>query len=102
MSKYLLLSSKPYDFENSKGEKIQGVKIAYINKKASARENEFGFPPLLTTCSFDMVKGKRLEEAPAIFDMEFEQVTGKNNRPELHLIDLEYVAPVDFSLFFDK
>jgi len=100
MSKYLILSAKPYDFTNDGGERIQGVKIAYLNKKPSSREGEYGYPPLLATCSFDMTKGKRLEEVPAIFDMDFEQVTGKGNKAELFLTDLEYIAPVDFSLFF--
>jgi hypothetical protein len=100
--KYLVLSSKPYDFDNSKGEKVSGVKISYINRKPSARENEYGNPPMITNCSLSLVKGKRLEETPAIFDMEFEQVTGQKNKPELLLTDLEYVSPVDFGLFFDK
>lgn len=100
MSKYIVLSAKPYDFENSKKERIKGVRIAYINKKPSAREGEFGNPPMITTCSLDSIQGKRLEECPAIFDMEFEQITGKNNKPELMLTDLEFVAPVDLSLFF--
>jgi hypothetical protein len=100
MSKYIVLSANPYDFENTKGDKISGVRIAYINRKSSSREGEFGNPPLITTCSLDIIKGKRLEECPAIFDMEFEQVTGKNNKPELFLTELEYIAPVDFNLFF--
>lgn len=99
--KYIVLSAKPYDFENHKGDRVQGVKIAYVNRKPSAREGEFGNPPLITSCSLDIIKGKRLEEAPAVFDMEFEQVTGKNNKPELLLTDLEYVAPVDLNLFFN-
>lgn len=102
MSKYIVLSAKPYDFENAKGEKISGVKIAYINKKPSSREGEYGNPPLLTTCSLDVIKGKRLEETPAVFDMDFEQVTGKNNKPELFLTELDYVAPVDLGLFFEN
>ena len=102
MSKYIVLSAKPYDFENSKGEKISGVRIAYVNRKSSTREGEYGNPPLITTCSLDAIKGKRLEEAPAVFDLEFEQVTGKNNKPELLLTELDYIAPVDFNIFFEK
>lgn len=101
MSKCIVLSSKPYDFVNSKGENIKGVKISYINKKPSSRDGEYGFPPLLVSCSADVVKGKRLDEVPAIFDLDFEQVTGKNNKPELYLTELEYVSPVDFGLYFE-
>ena len=102
MSKYIVLSAKPYDFVNPQGERVSGANIAYVNKKSSSREGEYGNPPLLTTCSLDLIKGKRLEETPAIFDMEFEQVTGKGNKPQLFLTDLEYIAPVDLSVFFDK
>lgn len=100
--KYIVLSAKPYDFENSKGERVQGVKIAYVNRKSSAREGEYGNPPMITTCSLDVVKTENLELLPAIYDMEFEQVTGKNNKPELLLTHLEFVAPADFSSFFEK
>jgi hypothetical protein len=101
MSKYLILSAKPYDFiDNASGKQVSGVKIAYLNKKASSREGEYGYPPLLTTCSLELVKGKRLEEAPAVFELEFEQVTGAKNKAELLLTELEYIAPVDFSVFF--
>ena len=100
MSKYIVLSAKPYDFENSKGERVKGVKISYINKKPSVKEGEYGHPPFLTSVTFDSAKGKRLEECPAVIELEFEQVTGKNNKPEIILTDLEYVAPVDFSLFY--
>ncbi|MNM75146.1 hypothetical protein D3C81_869220 [compost metagenome] len=99
--KYIVLSAKPYDFENNKGERINGVKISYVNRKPSSRDGEYGNPPMITTCSNDSIKGKRLEECPAIFDLDFEQVTGKNNRPELLLTDIEYIAPVDLSLFFN-
>lgn len=100
MGKYIVLSARPYDFENNKGERVKGVKISYINKKPSVKEGEFGHPPFLTSISLDSIKGKRLEECPAVFELEFEQVTGKNNKPEIVLTDLEYVAPVDLSLFF--
>jgi len=100
MSKYIVLSAKPYSFDDIKGKNISGVKIAYVNRKASSREGEFGNPPLITKCSLDLIKGKRLEESPAIFDLEFEQVTGKDNKPELLLTELEYIAPVDLNVFF--
>lgn len=100
--KYIVLSSKPFDFTNDKGQRISGVKISYINKKSTSRDGEFGNPPMITSCSTELVAGKQLDKVPAIFDMDFEQVTGKNNKPELLLCDLEYVAPIDFSLLFQN
>jgi hypothetical protein len=101
MSKYLVLSLKPYDFVNDDGERIQGAKVSYLNKKPSVRENETGFPPLIVSITNPNLL-QDLKSAPAIYDMDFEQVTGRNNKPELMLSSLEYIAPVDFSLFFDN
>lgn len=102
MSKYIVLSAKPYNFESSDGNKISGVKIAYLNRKPSPRDGEYGNPPLITKCSLDAVKDVNIKDCPAVFDLDFEQVTGKNNKPELLLTSLDYVAHVDFDLFFEN
>lgn len=101
MGKCLVLSSKEYNFTDSNGKQISGVKIAYINKRPSTRENEYGHSPLITTCPISLIKGKGLEKLPAIYDLEFEQVTGAKNKPELLLVDLELVSSVDISILFD-
>lgn len=98
MSKYIVLSVKPYDFENDKGEHIEGAKISYINRNPSVREGELGYPPLIVSVTNKNLL-KQLGEAPAVYDMDFEQVTGKNNKPELLLTSLDFVSPVDFSVF---
>lgn len=100
MSKCLVLSIKPYDFENNKGERVQGAKVAYINKRATSRENEKGNPPLIVAISnTEMLK--EISEVPAIYDLDFEQVTGKANKPELVLSGIEYIHPVDLSSLFE-
>lgn len=100
MSKHLVLSAKPYDFEDDKGKKVSGVRISYVNLKPSSRDGEFGNPPLITKCSLDAIIGVNLEQCPGIFDMQFEQVTGKYNKPELLLTELDFIAPADLSIFF--
>lgn len=99
MSKYMVLSVKPYDFQNDKGERIQGARVSYLNKKPSVRDNELGFPPLQVSITNQNLLNE-LKQVPAIYDMEFEQVTGRNNKPELMLSEIEMVSPVDFSVFF--
>lgn len=100
--KYLVLSAKPYEFTNIKtGESIKGVSVSYVNKKPSLRNNEFGYPPLIINSqSLDGFKDEDFKQIPAIFDMEFEQVTGKDHKPTLLLTGMEFVAPVDFTMFF--
>lgn len=93
--KYLVLSAKTYDFETKVGERIQGAKIAYIGKKSSSRENEYGNPPLIVNCSIDAIPEEVLNSLPSICDLEFEQVTGKNNKPELILTNVSYLESID-------
>lgn len=99
MSKHLVLSINSYDFENRKGERVQGAKVAYINKKPSSREKEIGFPPLLVNVSNPELVSN-FEEVPAIYEMDFEQVTGKNNKPEIILANAELISPVDLQELF--
>lgn len=99
MSKYIVLSFKPYDFQNEQGDRVQGAKVSYLNRKPSVREGEFGYPPLIVNITNPEII-KSIKEVPAIYEMEFEQITGKNNKPELMLTSLEHETPVDFSMFF--
>lgn len=98
MSKHLVLSVKPYDFLNKDGERISGAKVAYINKKPSSRETEIGHPPMIVSVNAEMAS--KLVEVPGVYDLEFEQVTGKNNKPEIVLADLELLQPVELNNLF--
>ena len=99
--KYLVLSAKKYDFENKEGKRISGVKLSYVSK-ISVREGEFGNPPLIVNCSNDVLDEKIVSNLPAVCDLEFEQVVGRNNKPELVLVGSELVAPVDLGILFDN
>jgi hypothetical protein len=99
MAKYLVLSVKSYDFENDKKERVVGAKISYLNRKPSKKENECGYPPLIVSIN-DKEVLSQLQQAPAIYELEFEQTTGKNNKPEILLTEVEYISPVDLSILF--
>ncbi|KOA74566.1 hypothetical protein ADU78_10385 [Clostridium botulinum] len=94
MSKHLVLSLKPYDFTNKEGQRILGVKVAYINKKPN--KDAKGFTPFIVNVSDEELFSKFIE-VPAIYEMDFEQVTGKNNKPEIVLTDVDFIAPVDIA-----
>lgn len=99
--KYLVLSAKPYEFNSKDGNLIKGISVSYIQKKASSRENEFGHPPfIINSQSLDGFNKDDFKQIPGIFDMEFEQVTGKDHKPALVLTGMEFVAPIDFGTFF--
>ena len=99
MSKHLVLSVKPYDFENKQGNRVLGAKVTYINKKPSSRDKELGFPPLIVNVS-DIDILNKIVEVPGVYNMDFEQVTGKNNKPEILLSDVEFISPVELEQLF--
>jgi hypothetical protein len=99
--KYLVLAAKPYEFSSKDGNLIKGVSVSYIQKKPSSRANEFGHPPfIINSQSLDGFSKEDFKQIPAIFDMEFEQVTGKDHKPALVLTGMEFVAPIDLASFF--
>ena len=98
MSKHLVLSVKSYSFTNKDGQRITGAKVAYVNKKASVRQNELGHPPMIVNVSDDVEV--LFSDVPGIYDMTFEQVTGKDNKPEIVLTDVCIVKPIDFDEIF--
>lgn len=98
--KYLVLSAKPYEFNSKDGNLIKGMSVSYIQKKQSSRENEFGNPPFIINSQLEDFNKDDLKQIPGIFDMDFEQVVGKDHKPALMLTGMEFVAPIDFSTFF--
>lgn len=98
--KYLVLSAKPYEFNSKDGNLVKGMSVSYIQKKPSSRENEFGHPPFIINSQLEDFKQDDLKQIPGIFDMDFEQVVGKDHKPVLMLTGMEFVAPIDFSTFF--
>lgn len=98
--KYLVLSANSYDFNNKDGQRIKGTKVCYINKNVSSKDNVYGNSPMIVNCK--EVNQDILEKLPAICNLDFEQVTGRDNRPELILTDVSLVEQVDFSLYFSN
>ena len=42
----------------------------------------------------------KIVEVPGVYNMDFEQVTGKNNKPEILLSDVELISPVELEQLF--
>lgn len=99
--KYLVLSVKPYEFNSKEGSLVKGITVSYIQKKPSVRENEFGYPPfIINSQSLDGFNSDDFSKVPGIFDMDFEQVTGKDHKPSLILTGMEFISQIDFNSFF--
>ncbi|HHY13088.1 MAG TPA: hypothetical protein GX526_00375 [Thermoanaerobacterales bacterium] len=96
MNRFLVLALQHYDFKNDSGERVNGAKVTYISPKASSRENEVGYCPLIVNISDSSVV-RKFGQVPGIYNMTFEQVTGRNNRPSIILSDVDFINEVDMS-----
>lgn len=95
----LVLSANTYDFENQQGQRVSGTKISYIDKSLMNKENQFGIPPLMM--STDRILNKELlNQLPALCNLDFNKVLGKNNKPEDVLTDIQIVTTVDIKEMF--
>lgn len=92
MSKYIVTGIKPYDFANEDGQRLQGVKVYYLDNEPEDRKGARGFFPLNLSISGDHVL--KFDAVPGIYDLDFKQVSDKYGRPTLRLRDVEFVSSV--------
>lgn len=95
----LVLSANTYDFENQQGNRISGTKISYIDKSLINKENQFGIFPLMMSTD-RVISDELLKQLPALCNLSFNKVLGKNNKPEDTLSDIKIVLPIDVNEMF--
>lgn len=93
--KYIILSAKPYKFNNKNNEEVKGVTISYLNSKPSNRDDEYGYPPFIVNSSSLDLDFSKLQ-FPGVYDMDFEQVVGKDHKPSLTLVNINFIKSIDF------
>lgn len=93
MSRYIVLSARPYDFTNDRQERVQGLKLSYLNTDVR-KDDVLGFEPMIASVPSGFEEN--LTEVPGRYNMEFEVVPGQKNRPVLQLCSLDFVEPVNF------
>ena len=98
MSKKIILARQDYDFQDADGKRIKGCKITYLGKKPSPLDNIKGFTPIIANINDDMAK--LMDVVPAVYDIEFEQVAGKNNKAVTFVSDILYSNDVDIPSLF--
>ncbi|AFS79927.1 hypothetical protein Curi_3p00030 (plasmid) [Gottschalkia acidurici 9a] len=97
MSKKIVLAKQSYDFE-SDGKRIKGCKITYLGKNPSPLENVQGYTPIIANIGEDVAKC--IDVVPALYDIEFEQVAGKNNKAVTFVSDIEFIKETDIPSLF--
>lgn len=91
MSKHIVTGIKPYDFVDQDGQRLQGVKVFYLDNDAEDSAGAKGFFPLNLSITGDHVS--KFSAIPGIYDLDFKQVSDKFGKPVLRLRNVEFVKP---------
>lgn len=95
----LVLSANTYDFENQQGQRVLGTKISYIDKSLMNKENQFGIFPLVISTE-RLISKELLKQLPAVCNLRFNKVLGKNNKSEETLSEINIVKPLEIEEIF--
>ena len=98
MSKVLITGYKTYNFQNQQNELISGAKISYLSEMKSSKQNELGYLPIQASVNLECISN--LKEVPGVYEIKFDMVPGKNNKPELVITGFDFVKSVDINNIF--
>lgn len=91
MSKHIVTGIKPYDFVDDNGQRLQGVKVFYLDNHQENEPNLKGYFPLNLSLTGD--HAAKFTEVPGIYDLDFRQTSDKYGKPVLKLRNVNFVSP---------
>ena len=97
--KALVVGVKSYSFQNEQGQKIEGAKVSYLTNLESTKNNEVGFLPMLVSIPLTMLG--QVKNVPALYDIKFDMVPGRNSKPEFVVSGFDYLNEVDYLGLFE-
>lgn len=95
MSNHIVTGYRPYNFANSDGEKIQGVKVFYLDEGTD--ESECGLFPLNISTTYDQLEN--LKEVPGVYDLDFRQRRDQKGKPVLVLKSIKFIDSLSVPQF---
>lgn len=95
MSQHIVTGYRPYDFVNADGEKVQGVKVFYLDEGTD--DSEHGLFPLNISISYDQLTN--LTQVPGVYDLDFKQRRDQKGKPVLVLKSVSLIEPLNVPLF---
>ena len=94
--KVLVLSARDWEMADDDGEIRRGVKFSYVDPLEEATgSGAEGVPPM--AISGPATLKPKVKEVPGVYELEFRQRPGKNNRPVLTLVDATFVKGVNIA-----
>lgn len=98
MSKVIILGAKTYCFENDKKEIIEGAKISYLGELQSTKQNEVGYMPLQSSLNLQTLA--TLKDIPGLYEVKYDMVPGRNNKPTLEISGFDFIKPVTLETLY--
>lgn len=92
MSKHIVIGTNPFDLVDDNGQRVQGVKVYYLDGDPEESNGAKGFFPLNLSIMGDHVND--FPEVPGAYDLDFKQKRDKYGKPVLALRDVKFIKPV--------
>jgi hypothetical protein len=93
METCVLLSARRYDFTDDAGKRVEGVTINYLTGDVDTEPDRRGVAPLTISAPSELFG--TLGALPGLYEVEFKQRAGKNNRPTLMLTSAKFRTALD-------
>lgn len=97
MTKHLVTGVKPYDFVDDNGQRLQGVKIYYLDNYLENDSRAKGYFPLNLSLLGD--HAHKFESVPGVYNLEFKMSPDKFGKPQIKLHDVSFVDSVELPVF---
>lgn len=95
MAKVMVLGVKSFNFEDEKGKQISGNKVSYVSFRASVKDGEHGYIPMVSNVSQILLN--QIVKVPAIYDVEMDIVAGAKGKATLEIVQFNFIKEIDIS-----
>lgn len=92
MAKHIVIGTNPFDLVDDNGQRVQGVKVYYLDTDPEEGNGAKGFFPLNLSIMGD--HASVFTSVPGVYDLDFKQKRDKTGKPTLALRSVEFVKSV--------
>jgi hypothetical protein len=85
----IVLNSRSYDFTDDQGKIVKGSNVTYLTGDVEASTQLKGVSTMTVSATDEVMS--QLQELPGVYELDFKQRPGKNNRPTLTLTACKFM-----------
>lgn len=94
MDRVLILAARRYSFKDeTSGRLVEGTTVNYVTGDAQESADSRGLATLTISGPLDVMAS--LRDLPGVYEVDFKQRPGKNGRPQLQLVGVQFVRALD-------